>query len=120
MVCVCSAMGGSIAEIPTNREDKGVWPRMNANKRKCQYGDWLGHLCHPRSFAFICVHSRLKNSSTPADQSPRMYAKISGVTMVASDSIMNLGVSTSSLPQVIFSLGTAPEYPPKLVQASEV
>ena len=36
-------------------------------------------------------------------------AKISGTTMVASDSTMNLGVWMSSLPQVIFSLGTAPE-----------
>ena len=40
---------------------------------------------------------------------PSTYAKISGATMDASDSIMNFGVSTSSLPQVIFSLGTAPE-----------
>ena len=29
--------------------------------------------------------------------------------MVASLSMMNLGVSTASLPQVIFSFGTAPE-----------
>jgi hypothetical protein len=40
---------------------------------------------------------------------PRTWAKISGATMVASDSMMKLGVSTPSLPQVIFSLGTAPE-----------
>ena len=40
---------------------------------------------------------------------PSTYAKISGATMVASDSMMNLGVSTPSLPQVIFSFGTAPE-----------
>ena len=32
--------------------------------------------------------------------------------MVASDSITNFGVAASSLPQVIFSLGTAPEYEP--------
>jgi len=38
--------------------------------------------------------------------------------MVASDSIMYFGVSTLSLPQVIFSLGTAPEYDPKLVVES--
>ena len=43
---------------------------------------------------------------------PRTRAKISGATIVASDSIMNRGVSTSSLPQVIFSVGTAPEYDP--------
>jgi hypothetical protein len=40
---------------------------------------------------------------------PRTYAKISGATMEASDSMMNLGVLSPSLPQVIFSLGTAPE-----------
>jgi hypothetical protein len=37
------------------------------------------------------------------------YAKISGATIVASDSITNIGVVMSSLPQVIFSVGTAPE-----------
>ena len=36
-------------------------------------------------------------------------AKICGATMVASDSMTNLGVSADSLPQVIFSFGTAPE-----------
>ncbi len=40
---------------------------------------------------------------------PMISANISGATMVASDSIMYLGVSMPSLPQVIFSLGTAPE-----------
>ena len=34
---------------------------------------------------------------------------LKGATMVASDSMMNFGVSTPSLPQVIFSFGTAPE-----------
>ncbi len=37
------------------------------------------------------------------------YAKISGATIVASDSITNRGVSIASFSQVIFSLGTAPE-----------
>jgi len=40
---------------------------------------------------------------------PRMSANISGATMVASDSMMNFGVSADSFPQVIFSFGTAPE-----------
>ncbi len=40
---------------------------------------------------------------------PRIHAKISGATMVASLSTMNFGVWMSNLPQVIFSLGTAPE-----------
>jgi hypothetical protein len=35
-----------------------------------------------------------------------------GATIVASDSMMNIGVSTSSLPHVIFSVGNAPEYEP--------
>lgn len=43
---------------------------------------------------------------------PRMSANISGATIVASDSTMNFGVFSESLPQVIFSLGTAPEYEP--------
>lgn len=40
---------------------------------------------------------------------PKIYANISGATIEASDSTMNFGVEASSLPQVIFSLGTAPE-----------
>ena len=49
---------------------------------------------------------------------PRTLAKMSGATIVASDSMMNFGVSIFSFPQVIFSLGTAPEYDPKLVVES--
>lgn len=40
------------------------------------------------------------------------YANRSGATIVASLSITNAGVSGESLPQVTFSLGGAPEYPP--------
>lgn len=40
--------------------------------------------------------------------------------MVASDSTINFGVLISSLPQVIFSLGTAPEYDPYEVVESEI
>lgn len=40
---------------------------------------------------------------------PSTLAKISGATMVASDSMTKRGVSMASLPQEIFSLGTAPE-----------
>lgn len=43
------------------------------------------------------------------DYCPRTYEKISGATIEASELIMNLGVSSESLYQVIFSLGTAPE-----------
>ena len=35
-----------------------------------------------------------------------------GTTMVASDSITNIGVNLVSLSQVIFSFGVAPEYEP--------
>ncbi len=41
-----------------------------------------------------------------------MSANINGATMVASDSMVNLGVSILSFSQVIFSLGTAPEQEP--------
>ena len=44
-----------------------------------------------------------------SDYQLRRYAKISGATMEASDSMMYFGVSLPSLPQVIFSFGTAPE-----------
>lgn len=50
--------------------------------------------------------------SSPQNHQPSTYPKISGATMVASDSTMKLGVSTAIFSQVIFSLGTAPEYEP--------
>jgi hypothetical protein len=40
---------------------------------------------------------------------PSIQAKIKGATIVASLSTIYFGVFISSLPQVIFSLGTAPE-----------
>src|SRR5690606_17686366 len=40
---------------------------------------------------------------------PNTHANMSGATMVASLSIIYFGVLMSSFPQVIFSLGTAPE-----------
>jgi hypothetical protein len=43
---------------------------------------------------------------------PRILANISGAQIVASDSMTNFGVSAASLPHVIFSFGTAPEYEP--------
>ena len=48
------------------------------------------------------------------------HVRISGKTIVASDSITNLGVSIPILPQEIFSLGGAPEYPPNDVEDSEI
>ena len=52
------------------------------------------------------------------DYQPNTFANINGATIVASDSIINRGVVARSLPQVIFSFGTAPEYDPKLVVES--
>ena len=54
-------------------------------------------------------HPLARNDSTFCAHIPSMYANISGATMVASLSTMNFGVLISSLPQVIFSFGTAPE-----------
>ena len=54
---------------------------------------------------------RASSSSTP-DRSayqPSSHPKINGATIVASLSTIYFGVPTSSLPQVIFSFGTAPE-----------
>ena len=66
------------------------------------------------------VDSRTLAVTDPAENphQPRTLAKMRGTTIVASDSIIYFGVSTLSFPQVIFSLGTAPEYDPKLVVES--
>jgi S1/P1 Nuclease len=45
----------------------------------------------------------------PRRHDPSTQAKMRGATIVASDSMTNLGVSTPSFPHVIFSFGTAPE-----------
>ena len=65
------------------------------------------------------VDSRTLAVTDPAEtHQPKILAKMRGATIVASDSIIYFGVSTLSFPQVIFSLGTAPEYDPKLVVES--
>ena len=46
-----------------------------------------------------------KSSANRALYHPRSQAKISGTTVDASGSMMNLGVVSRSLPQVSFSLG---------------
>ena len=48
-----------------------------------------------------------------ANYAPNIQEKINGATIVASLSTINLRVSASNLPQVIFSLDTAPEYEPE-------
>ena len=67
---------------------------------------------------FEKYQGRGKKDGKSSDYQPRTFAKISGATIVASDSIIYFGVSVFSFPQVIFSLGTAPEYDPKLVVES--
>ena len=49
------------------------------------------------------------HSARWVDLASSTYEKMSGATMDASELIMNLGASTSSLNQVIFSFGAAPE-----------
>ena len=76
-----------------------------------------------RTFVFAWRFAALRWDCTGryrvnSDYQPKILAKMSGATIVASDSIMNFGVSIFNLPQVIFSLGTAPEYDPKLVVES--
>jgi hypothetical protein len=55
---------------------------------------------------------RKMGKSSPQIHHPSTYPKISGATIVASDSTTKLGVSTAIFSQVIFSFGTAPEYDP--------
>ena len=47
-----------------------------------------------------------------AGYQPSTWAKISGATIVASDSMTNFGVPGASFSHVIFSFGVAPEYDP--------
>src|ERR1700744_3993284 len=62
------------------------------------------------SLTFILLHLSLYTSPANAGRhSPSTQEKISGATIVASLSTMNFGVLMPSLPQVIFSFGTAPE-----------
>ena len=80
-----------VLEISLLPGELGVSPKFN--KKSPEYGGFRGLV-----------------KSAPSDlYQPNRYANTSGATIVASDSIMNLGVSTPILPQVIFSLGTAPE-----------
>lgn len=60
---------------------------------------------HSATSPLLCVVAR-------AAYQPNTWAKISGATMEASDSIRYFGVLMLSFSQVIFSFGTAPEYEP--------
>lgn len=63
-----------------------------------------------------CIENQTQNQSTLKGLNnaglyyhPSIQANIKGATIVASLSTINLGVWISNFPQVIFSLGTAPE-----------
>jgi hypothetical protein len=70
---------------------------------------------HERKPVAATGHPPFHQSPFTAHQSrfalyhPRTQANMRGATIVASDSMIYLGVSSDSLPQVIFSFGTAPE-----------
>jgi hypothetical protein len=112
--CAVPAAGYGMQATGSKQQDSGNWlwreheipaigPRGNSFEatRKIQAGS---EAANKRS-GFHCYQ-------------PRILAKISGATIVASDSMTYFGVSTLSFPHVIFSLGTAPEYDPKLVVES--
>ena len=63
-------------------------------------GGWPHRRCRKRGLLHAMPHQ------------PRTYANTSGATIDASLSMMNFGVVSPSLPHVIFSFGTAPEYDP--------
>ena len=58
---------------------------------------------------FLFIGMRWVRELRCAAYCPSTQLKISGATIVASDSTRNFGVLAPSLPQVIFSFGTAPE-----------
>ena len=55
---------------------------------------------------------RQPKTQNPRRYAPSTHAKINGATIVASLSTIYFGVLACSLPHVIFSFGTAPEYEP--------
>ena len=80
-------------------------------------------LVRPGRFSGSASHCRIKPQVDATEASsacrarlrahhPSTQAKTRGATIDASDSMMNFGVESASFPQVIFSLGTAPEYEP--------
>ena len=76
---------------------------------------WISNPAHSTALPPLQAGRKYRPKSgevIPTFYQPRTYPKISGATIVASDSTMKLGVSTASFSQVIFSLGTAPEYDP--------
>jgi hypothetical protein len=92
---------------------RSIWS-FSVSKRSQRFILIIGNeaICEPR----LCTVTTASGSNS--DYQPKTLANISGATIVASDSMMNFGVSIFSFPQVIFSLGTAPEYDPKLVVES--
>jgi|GEM_PF-5161033 len=95
---------------PTDDADcvsRGGYWRSRSRKQGGAEGEVLMYLAPTDDAADAEIERQ--NPTLRRNQSLRMYAKISGATMVASDWIMNFGVAGVSLPHVIFSFGTAPE-----------
>jgi hypothetical protein len=89
-------------------------PSSGEDQSPCETSWSFGSLAPPkkRSLTQPITHhpSPITNhQSRAAPYHPRIHANMRGATIVASDSMMYLGVSSDSLPQVIFSFGTAPE-----------
>jgi len=100
------------------RGEKGAPGRDGRARDRVRDGDRAGDSVRAGDRVGVCDRDRARvgdgdpdrdPAPVPGPYQPRTQAKTRGATMVASDSMMNFGVSTSSLPQVIFSLGTAPE-----------
>jgi hypothetical protein len=70
---------------------------------------WITDAARRRPEVAIHLSARAVSSHFGDAYCPSTHAKINGATIVASLSITNFGVVAASFPQVIFSLGTAPE-----------
>lgn len=88
-----------------NRERSILWCERHSG---CRTSSHLSHLYPRLAAAHLASPTRTPGSGS-APHHRRTVAKTRGATIVASDSIMKVGVSTPILFQVIFSLGTAPE-----------
>ena len=100
----------------------GDGPRARAHRRpadarsrdRAAVDDGAGRVLHPGAASDARRSGRRAAARVAAGDlyKPSTRAKIRGATIVASDSMTNDGVSGPSLPHVIFSFGTAPEYEP--------
>ena len=95
------------------KDNRSSFDSLRSLRMTFATGKGTGFGLYPFLFILLSDTDWLYNSLVIEKRyQPRMYANISGATIDASDSMMNLGVSSPSLPHVIFSFGTAPEYDP--------